>query len=112
MWYDNYKQINEPVRKSYKCPICKKEVFHKGICYDCLETKKEEVQEHEKLLEKRRKYKRGEQILSVDEIFNHKLVYVNHKITHIGFLCSQPARNVYNDVKKGRIFKAIKKEQE
>ena len=109
MWYDNYRAEKSKIRQVYKCPICKKESHYRGICAECYSCRKEDVIKHTASLEKRRKYISGKPIQSVDEIFNYEFVYMNHKITHVGFLCSMPARVVYNMVKRGIIFMANKK---
>lgn len=109
MWYSNYHREENKHRQLYKCPICKKESYYRGVCTECYNLRKEDVLKHEASLEKRRKYTSGKTIQSVDEIFGYEFVYVNHKITHIGFLCSMPARVVYNMVKHGIVFMANKK---
>lgn len=110
MWYDYYKRNPSTKRNIYKCPICGDEYRYKGICSECRKNRKEDVEKHIALLEKRRKYTCGELLTSVDSIFDYNFVYVNGKITHIGFLCSMPTRVVYNLVKSKRIFIANKKE--
>jgi hypothetical protein len=110
MWYQN---IKHPERKKikYKCPICKKEHIGKGYCYDCSMFKKEEIKTHEEELEKRRTYKHGNNILSIDEIFNQNLVYLGNKIMSIGFLISMPCQTVNNMIQGKCIYYAVKKEE-
>lgn len=110
MWYEN---INHPTRKktNYKCPICGKEQFGRGYCYECLTNRHEDIKIHEEKLEKRRKYKHGNNIKSIDEIFNCNLIYLNNKIMSPSFLLSMPCQTVHHIVHGNYIYYAVKKEE-
>ena len=52
----------------FKCPICKTETSHKGVCYNCQMTRKDEYLLHLKKLEKKREYRQGDVITTIDEL--------------------------------------------
>lgn len=110
MWYEN---TNYPTKKKvdYKCPICGKEQVGKGYCYKCLTSRYEDIKIHEEKLEKRRKYTHGDNIKSIDEIFNYGLVYLNNKIMCSSFLLSMPCHTVHHMVHGNCIYRAVKKEE-
>lgn len=58
------------------------------------------------------KYRRGDRIKSLDELVKQEFVYWNDKITHWGWFMSWQLRMTDNAIKRGIIYKAIKKESE
>lgn len=94
-----------------KCRICKKEIWWRGYCKDCMENRKEDIKIHENKLESRRKYKKGNKILSMDEFSTSKFVYYGDKIYHEGFIKSMQFRVIEMAISRGMIYQAIKKEE-
>ena len=95
---------------TFKCPICKTERAHKGVCYKCQLTRKLEYQDHLEKLEKKRKCKQGEVIPTIDELINCEFVYWNDKIYHRAFIQSLQL-NLVLRILNNKVFKyAIRKE--
>lgn len=103
-----------------KCSVCKRtillingwEVHQKSyICPKCL-SDTEKLQEYYNKLEKKRRYRKGDRITSIDELLSQEFVYWNNKITHKGWFGSWQLRMTANAIKNGSIYKAIKKESE
>lgn len=62
---------------------------------------------------KRRKYRRGGHILSLDELARQEFVYWNDKITHRGWFLSWQFRMAAEQIgEKGHIYYAIKEEED
>ena len=56
-----------------------------------------------------KKYKRGEHILSLDELSKQEFVYWNHKITHCGWFMSWQLRMAARSIGlNGNIYYAVK----
>lgn len=70
------------------------------------------LKRHEAKLEKRRKYKKGEPITSLDELVKQDLVYHSDKIEASGWFMSYQLSYINNEIKRNCIFKVVKKEQE
>lgn len=103
-----------------KCSVCHKPkpIYEKWllkqksyICDDCL-FDRNKLSEHFEKLEKKRKYKKGDRVTSIDELLKQEFVYWNNKITHKGWFGSWQLRMTANAIKNGSIYKAIKKESE
>jgi len=103
-----------------KCSIChepqpiyfKYEKSMKSfICKECL-LDEDKLAEHFVKLEKKRKYRKGERITSIDEMLEQEFVYWNDKITHNGWFGSWQLRMTKMAIERGIIYKAIKKESE
>ena len=61
----------------------------------------------------KRKYTRGEHILSLDELAKQELVFVDHKVYHFGWFGSWQFRQLANMIgADGRIYYANRKEEE
>lgn len=67
------------------------------------------LNKHEKKLEKRRKYKCGDLITSIDELLSQEFVFVLGGIKHIEFVKSLQFRSVIDLIDRKSIWKAIKK---
>lgn len=61
---------------------------------------------------RRQKYRKGELILSLDELVQQEFVYWNNKITHRGWFMSWQLRMTMYALKSGVIYRAIKKEED
>ena len=69
--------------------------------------------EHEKQLEKKRKYQKGEQIKTFEQLNNgDNFVFYAGKPLHKAFLFSMPYNLVLNFLMHNLLFFAIKKEKE
>lgn len=95
---------------TFKCPICKTERAHKGVCYKCQLTRKDEYQDHIAKLEKKRKYRQGEVITTIDELINCEFVYWNDKIYHRAFVQSWQLSWVLRILNRKGFKYAIRKE--
>lgn len=93
------------IMEKYKCPICGENVIFKGLCYDCFSNPTIR-KKHEEKLEKKRKYYKGEEIKSIDEMLKQEFVYLGNKISHISFVKSMTLRTIL----KMKIYYALKKE--
>lgn len=72
-------------------------------CFNC-----EKRREYDELLDKHRRYEKGECIKSLDELNdNIRYVYMLDKLTHIGWLYSMQFRTVQVFFNKGFIYHAI-----
>lgn len=60
----------------------------------------------------KRKYKKGEQITSIDELMEQEFIYCHHKVTHKGWFGSWQLRFAKQMIERGILFKAIKREGE
>lgn len=98
--------------RTWKCPICKTERAYKGVCYNCQLTRKLEYQDHLEKLEKKRKYRQGEVIATIDELINCEFVYWNDKIYHKAFIQSFQLSLVLRILNKKGFKYAIRKESE
>lgn len=63
-----------------------------------------------------RKFRKGDAVGSMHtlvDLFEAKeWVYYNHKVMHVGFWGSMPMRTLHGAVRQGRIYKAIRNEEE
>ena len=59
----------------------------------------------------KRKYRKGEQITSLDELMKQEFVYVFDKITHIGWFGSWQVRLAQNFINRGLVYYAVKNEE-
>lgn len=59
--------------------------------------------------EKKRKYRKGEQVRSVNELLDQEFVYWHDKIYARGWFLSWPLRMAWKAVKQGEIYKAERK---
>ena len=99
-------------RRIWKCPICKTERTYKGVCYNCQITRKLEYQDHLEKLEKKRKYRQGEVITTIDELIKCEFVYWNGKIYHRAFVQSWQLSWVLRILNRNGFKYAIRKESE
>ena len=53
-----------------------------------------------------RKYKKGAQITSLDELASQEFVYVHNKITHCGWFMSWQFRSARDFIKSGFVYRA------
>ena len=97
---------------TFKCPICKTERAHKGVCYKCQLTRKDEYQDHIAKLEKKRKYKQGEVIPTIDELIKCEFVYWIGKLNHRAFVQSWQLSWVLRILNRNGFKYAIRKESE
>lgn len=67
------------------------------------------IEVHEQKLEKRRKYRKGEAIASLEELLQQDFVYVFGRIKHIEYVKSLQLRFILDLIENKRIWKAIKK---
>ena len=67
------------------------------------------IEQHEQELEKRRKYRQGDAITSLDELLQQEFVYLPWGIRHIGCVKSLQLRFILDLIENKRIWKAIKK---
>ena len=105
--------MKKPYRtRTWKCPICKTERAYKGVCYNCQLTRKLEYQDHLEKLEKKRKYRQGEVIDTIDELINCEFVYWNDKIYHKAFIQSWQFSRVIRILNDKGFKYAIRKESE
>ena len=66
----------------------------------------------DELNQKRRKYRKGEPIKTLDELVNEEFVYLNDKITHWGWLMSWQLKMALDMIARGAICYAIRKEDD
>jgi hypothetical protein len=97
---------------AWKCPICKTERAYKGVCYNCQTTRKLEYQDHLEKLEKKRKYRQGEVIPTIDELINCEFIYWNDKIYHRAFIQSLQLSLILRILNRKGFKYAIRKEIE
>lgn len=76
-----------------------------------LEQMRELLDKHKEKLEKRRKYKQGDAITSIDELLQQEWVFVFGKPRHIEFVKSLQFRNILDLIERKNIWKAIKKQK-
>lgn len=76
-----------------------------------LEQLREKLNKHNEKLEKRRKYKQGDAITSIDELLQQEWVFVFGKPRHIEFVKSLQFRNILDLIERKNIWKAIKKQK-
>ena len=67
------------------------------------------IEKHEQKLEKRRKYRQGEAIASIDELLQQEFVCVFGGIKHIEFVKSLQFRTILDLIERKHIWEAIKK---
>lgn len=96
-------------QRKWKCPICKTERSYKGVCYTCQITRKLEYQDYLEKLEKKRKYKQGDVVPTIDELLKCEFVYWNDKIYHKAFIQSLQVSLVLRILNKNGFRYAIKK---
>lgn len=105
----------EPLIKTKdKCRICKKEFEGKYIlhfCDDCWNDHEKRKRYYEKL-EKKRKYKKGEPITSLDELAEQEFIYFGNVIYHKGWFQNWSLVRVCILLKNKLLYKAIKKKYE
>lgn len=75
------------------------------VCNQC--DKRHKYENH---LEKKRKYKRGGKIESLDDLYKQEFVYIFSKVTHRGWFGAMQLHFLANMIKSGRLSYAIKKE--
>ena len=56
----------------------------------------------------KRKYKKGKQITSLDELYKQEFIYFHHKITHNGWFGSWQVRMAHNLLTRGVLYYAEK----
>ena len=76
--------------------------------WDTLAAYREKLERQAKN-EKKRKYRKGEQVRSVNELLDQEFVYWHDKIYARGWFLSWPLRMAYKAVKQGEIYKAERK---
>ena len=59
--------------------------------------------------EKKRKYRKGDPITSVNELLDQEMVYWRDKITPRGWFLSWQLKMAYDAINRGEIYKAIRK---
>ena len=67
------------------------------------------LKKNEEKLEKKRKYKKGEPIKSLDELMQQEFIYFQHKIYHYGWFGSWQGHCLKRLLDSGSFYKAIKK---
>ncbi len=67
---------------------------------------------HEEQLEKKRKYKKGECVKSLDELIEQEFVYIFDQITHRKWFANYQIGFIKLLIIRGYVCKAIKKENE
>lgn len=97
---------------AWKCPICKQEKTHKGVCYNCQLTRKLEYQDYLEKLENKRKYRQGEVIITIEELIKCEFVYWGDKIYHKAFIQSLQFSMVLRILNNKGFKYAIRKESE
>lgn len=71
------------------------------------------IKEHEKYLESKRMYERGERISDFDELMKQRYVFCGYiGLMHIEAVKSWQVRIVLNSLRNGSFYKAIKRERE
>lgn len=60
----------------------------------------------------KRKYRKGEQITSLDELSKQEFIYFRHKITHCGWFMSWQFRLAQMYINKGWLYYAEKVDNE
>lgn len=60
----------------------------------------------------KRKYEKGDKIISLEELDKQEFVYLNGKVYHEGFWKSWAYRMVTTQLERGNFYKAVKKEKE
>ena len=60
----------------------------------------------------KRKYRKGRQITSLDELVNQEFIYCFDKITHCGWFMSWTVNLAKQYIKRGCLFYAVKNEGE
>lgn len=91
-----------------KCRICGNETSSVLNKY-CDECSPEKIEAYEQKLEKRRKYKQGARLQTMEEFDKSEFVYWHDKIYHKGFIQSMPYRLISRIVHAGQVYFAIKK---
>lgn len=96
--YRNGKQMfNEDYRK-IQCRYCYK------------------LEQYRMKLQEKRKYEKGQQIRTMEQfvnwIDNHSFIYWNGKIYHRGWVTSWQYKMIESIVKSGRVFEAVKKNEQ
>ena len=96
--------MNKPCKKCEKTTSVGKFNYPCNDKFNC-----EKYLKYEKYLESKRKYIKGESIKTFDELLNQEFVYIYGGIRHIAFVKSQQLNCLYNQLKQGRIYKAVMK---
>ncbi len=97
-----------------KCRICKKEFeneYRIHFCEDCW-TDSEKMKEYYENLEKKRKYKKGELITSLDVLAEQEFIYLGNVIYHKGWFQNWSLIRVRTLLRNKLLYKAIKKKYE
>lgn len=76
-----------------------------------MEYAKELIEEHREELQKRRMFTQGEPITTLDDLLKETWVIWYGRTMHIKAVLNRQTRLVLDDLKNGRIYKAIKKEK-
>ena len=108
----NLQQESAKTKRLYKCPICRKKCEYKGVCVACQMTLayRPLIYSYHNELEKKRKYKRGEPITTIDELLTLPLLYWNNHIWNIKAFSNQQLSLILRLLNEKQLFKAIKKE--
>lgn len=67
---------------------------------------------HQKYLDQHRKYEKGEQIKSLDELLQQECVMWFNHTRHIEFIKNWQFGYILKQLKNGNLYKAIKKEED
>ncbi len=97
-----------------KCRICKKEfedVYRLHFCEDCW-ADSEKMKKYYEKLEKKRKYRKGELITSLDELAEQEFIYLGNVIYHMGWFQNWSLIRMHHLVKNRVLYKAIRKKFE
>lgn len=71
-----------------------------------------QLRKQEERKERRRKYRIGEPIRTVEELLEQELIYFNGKVVHRGWFLSWQLGFTTAQIKGGMLFKAVRKENE
>lgn len=109
---DFYEYVNGVWRTCWRFiyPVGSRESLESAIEHniDLLLCKKHK----DELNQKRRKYRKGEPIKTLDELVNEEFVYLNDKITHWGWFMSWQLKMTLDMIARGAICYAIRKEDD
>jgi hypothetical protein len=76
-------------------------------CFKC-----ENLAKHQEYLNKHRKYEKGEQIKSLDELLQQEFVMWFNHTRHIEFIKNWQFNSILKQLENGKLYKAVKKEEE
>lgn len=75
------------------------------VCNKCMMRKR-----HEDYLNSKRKYKKGRQVLDINDFLNQEWLYFNDRVVHIEVCKSWQFRTLENSIKNKKLFIAIRKD--